>query len=156
MTIKNEKGSSYPVLGDESIMSAKQHGTSATPVQDNLRYQCDRKLADRICNFNRHYAEHAGYFVKHLKEMPAADKKGPVTFFDSNSGLPLFQAPINRSWKEFFNESKRHGWYVVLLSVFMHSLLTYTTMNLWHLSGRVFAMTKWFGKMCVASKMVKP
>jgi len=42
----------YPVVGPESIMSKKKHGTSNTPVQDNLRWGCDRKTADRICNFN--------------------------------------------------------------------------------------------------------
>jgi hypothetical protein len=51
-----------PVVGSESLMAAKAHGTSATPVQDELRWGCDWKTADRICNFNRHYAEHAGYF----------------------------------------------------------------------------------------------
>jgi hypothetical protein len=45
------------ISGDESIMSPKEHGTSHTPVQSNLRWDCDGKLADRICNFNRHYAE---------------------------------------------------------------------------------------------------
>jgi len=45
------------VMGDESIMCKKAHGTSATPVQQRLKWGCDTKLADRICNFNRHYAE---------------------------------------------------------------------------------------------------
>jgi hypothetical protein len=44
------------VPGDESIMKEKEHGTSHVPVQDNLRWGCESKLADRICNFNRHYA----------------------------------------------------------------------------------------------------
>ena len=47
-------GSDDPcVMGDESIMNPKQHGTSAVPVQENLRWNCDRKVADNICNFNR-------------------------------------------------------------------------------------------------------
>lgn len=73
------------VMGDESIMSPKAHGTSAvwvarnhhsecfpfldfveihlsspsslfiyifSPVQDTLRWECDHKTADNICNFN--------------------------------------------------------------------------------------------------------
>ena len=36
--------------------------SSTVPVQENLRWGCDRETADRICNFNRHYAEHSGYF----------------------------------------------------------------------------------------------
>ena len=42
-------------------MSKKAHGTSDKPVQSNLRYGCDSKLADRICNYNRHFAEYSGY-----------------------------------------------------------------------------------------------
>ena len=41
------------VMGDESLMSQKAHGTSEKPVQDNLRWKCDINTADRICNFNR-------------------------------------------------------------------------------------------------------
>jgi len=33
------------VMGDESIMSKKAHGTSAVPVQSNLRWDCDHKTA---------------------------------------------------------------------------------------------------------------
>jgi hypothetical protein len=42
-----------PIMGDENIMAPKAHGTSDTPVQKDLRWDCDNKLADRICNFNR-------------------------------------------------------------------------------------------------------
>jgi hypothetical protein len=44
-------------FGDESIMSPKEHGTSNTPVQESLRYDVDRKLANRITNYNRRFAE---------------------------------------------------------------------------------------------------
>jgi hypothetical protein len=53
----------YPIIGDESIMKEKAHGTSATPVQKDLRWNCDVNTADRICNFNRHFAEYAGCVV---------------------------------------------------------------------------------------------
>lgn len=59
-------GQTYPapcVMGGEELMSEKGHGTSATPVQPNLRWDCDVKVADRICNFNRHYAEYRGEFI---------------------------------------------------------------------------------------------
>ena len=47
-------------LGKEEIMSQKAHGTSPNPVQAKLRWNTDRGTADRICSFNRHYAENAG------------------------------------------------------------------------------------------------
>jgi hypothetical protein len=37
-------------------MKPKKHGTSESPVQDKLLWNCDRAKADKICNFNRHYA----------------------------------------------------------------------------------------------------
>jgi hypothetical protein len=40
------------ISGDESIMSQKEHGTSHTAVQSNLRWGCDGKLADRIWYVN--------------------------------------------------------------------------------------------------------
>jgi len=98
------------VMGDESIMAPKAHGTSLTPVQDNLRWNCDQKTADRICNFNRHYAEFAGYWetTSFLKEQ--GPQSGEINFYDSNSGKLLFTAPKGRSWEEFVAESKSHGW----------------------------------------------
>jgi peptide methionine sulfoxide reductase MsrB len=101
------------VMGDESIMSPKAHGTSETPVQKDLRWNCDYDTADRICNFNRHYAEYAGYwtstsFVSDAKEEHAA--KGEITFYDSNTGKPLFIAPRGRDLDSFLKESASHGW----------------------------------------------
>jgi len=100
------------VMGDESIMSRKEHGTSSTPVQSNLRWRCDNKTADRICNYNRHYAEHSGYFrsTSFLKETATAAPLNPVKFFDSNTGKLLYTAPVGRSWDKFVRESESHGW----------------------------------------------
>uniref|UniRef100_A0A7S4S3J0 Uncharacterized protein n=2 Tax=Ditylum brightwellii TaxID=49249 RepID=A0A7S4S3J0_9STRA len=109
-------GQVYPepcVMGDESIMSQKAHGTSNVPVQKDLRWSCDYDTADRICNFNRHYAEYRGYwattpFLKEAKEQ--YEVEGEITFYDSNTGKPLFVAPKGRSFDEFAKESKSHGW----------------------------------------------
>jgi hypothetical protein len=51
------------VMGEESIMSPKAHGTSSTPVQETLRWDCDRKVADNICNFNR-YVKIPSFFIR--------------------------------------------------------------------------------------------
>lgn len=107
---------SYPkpcVMGDVSIMSKKAHGTSHVPVQENLRWGCDRSTADRICNFNRHYAEYSGYWktTKFLdEESEKANNGEEITFYDSNTGKPLFIAPRGRSFEAFVKESMRHGW----------------------------------------------
>ena len=96
----NTHAGSYPIMGDESLMARKEHGTSHHPVQTDLRYNCDRKVADRICNFNRHYAEHAGYFMTTAWPTLIA-KDLATTYYDSNSGNPLFHAPVNRSFSDF-------------------------------------------------------
>jgi hypothetical protein len=38
------------------------------------------------------------------------DKNKEITFYDSVTGKPLFIAPRGRSFEEFQNESKKHGW----------------------------------------------
>lgn len=102
--------SKYPVVADEALMSDKAHGTSDKPVQKDLRWNCDFETADRICNFNRHYAEYAGYwqttdFLKSLKDEPQ-----PVEFYDSVTGVLLFTGPVGRTMEEFLKESQSHGW----------------------------------------------
>jgi len=111
------------IMGDEEIMSKKAHGTSATPVQPGLRWDCDRQTADQICNFNRHFAEPAGYFLRATSFLadnnvlvngkPRPETAGPppkVDFYDSNTGKLLFTAPKGRSWEQFCAESDSHGW----------------------------------------------
>jgi hypothetical protein len=105
--VTNENGPL--VYGDDSIMSPKEHGTTAAEVQDNLRYGVSRKLADKISSFNRVFAEMGGYFegTNFEDEVRRVVKEtgGPVTFYDSVSGKPLFRAPIGRSVDAFMTES---------------------------------------------------
>lgn len=82
-----------------------------SPVQEELRWDCDRKKADEICNFNRHYAEYSGYFETRKKFKEEAQlSNGPMDFYDSNTGKLLFTAPIGRTMDEFLVESAAHGW----------------------------------------------
>lgn len=98
-----------PIKGDESIMAPKAHGTSAAPVQGNLRWNVDVENADRITNYNRRFAEFGGYWKQtdFLKEVSRTE---PTTYYDSVTGKPLFRAPIGRSMDEFLAESNLHGW----------------------------------------------
>merc|ERR1712086_128370 len=97
------------VMGEEALMCPKAHGTSPHPVQSNLIWGCDQKTADKICSFNRHYAEHSGYWktTQYLKDV---DRSKEVTYYDSVTGKALFVAPKGRSFEEFKVESERHGW----------------------------------------------
>ena len=78
-------------------------------------------MADRISNFNRHYAEPSGYwtkvtsFVQEIDNAAAASKAPgsapkPIQFYDSVTGKPLFVAPVGRSFEDWKKESLSHGW----------------------------------------------
>lgn len=102
-----------PRLGDEGLMANKEHGSTATAVQESLRYGVSRKTADRICSYNRRFAEYGGYFEETtLRDvvLSSSSSQQPVTFYDSVTGLPLFRAPIGRTPEEFLRESSVHGW----------------------------------------------
>ena len=96
-------------------MNEKGHGTTTKPVQDDLKYGCDFSTADRICCFNRHYAEHSGYafqqprtWIEEITSAENSDKE--ITYYDSVTGKPLFIAPRGRTTQAFLEESKKHGW----------------------------------------------
>ena len=95
-------------------MKRKKHGTSNVPLQQDLKWNCDRKEADKICNYNRHYAEYSNSFSKNKlfkQEFQNCQRQRvAMKFYDSNTGKLLFEAPKNRSHEEFWNESKKHGW----------------------------------------------
>jgi hypothetical protein len=74
------------------------HGTTETAVQENLRWSCAWKTADKICSFNRHYAEHAGYWEQ-TSFLAEVDKTVETTYYDSVTGKPLFIAPRGRTFE---------------------------------------------------------
>lgn len=60
--------------------------------------------------FNRHYAEHSGYFTSKTSFLQDVDRTAETTYYDSSSGRPLFIAPRGRSFEAFLRESQEHGW----------------------------------------------
>lgn len=66
-----------------------------------------------VTELNSHYAEHSGYWkgTSFLKEETERASNGEeITFYDSNTGKPLFIAPRGRSFDSFVKESTSHGW----------------------------------------------
>ena len=103
----------FPVMCTEAVMRPKAHGTTEKPVMDNLRFGCDRKTADKICCYNRHYAEHSGYALsapRTWRDELSKNIHGEMTYYDSVTGKPLFIAPRGRSMDHFIKESRAHGW----------------------------------------------
>ena len=95
-------------------MSQKAHGTTESAVQQNLRYGVDWSKADQICCYNRHYAEHSGYAwtaaINWVEQCRSLKEGDTITYYDSVTGKPLFEAPKGRTMEEFLNESRAHGW----------------------------------------------
>ncbi len=111
MASTQDQHPTYPIIGPASIMALKAHGTSEVPVQENLRWACDATVADRVCNFNRHYAEYSGYFQTRKTFLKDVKEGHEITYYDSNTGKPLFVVPRGeRTWEEFLEESEDHGW----------------------------------------------
>ena len=112
--LSGKKGFGEPVvMGTEEMMAdkGKGHGTSPVPIQKDLRWKCDEETANRICNFNRHYAEYGGYWERATTFLQEeSEASGEITFYDSNTGKPLFYGPRDRAWDAFVRESKVHGW----------------------------------------------
>ena len=102
-------GSALPIAGTEAIMRPKAHGSCGAAVPRVLRWGVDCAVADRICCFNRHYAEHSGYWLR-TQFLAEVDRAVETTFYDSVSGSPLFVAPRGRSFGAFEGESRDHGW----------------------------------------------
>eukprot|EP00931_Biecheleriopsis_adriatica_P086755 TRINITY_DN61352_c0_g1_i1.p1 TRINITY_DN61352_c0_g1~~TRINITY_DN61352_c0_g1_i1.p1 ORF type:complete len:227 (-),score=29.51 TRINITY_DN61352_c0_g1_i1:23-643(-) len=101
------------IKGSDSIMDGKAHGTCPKAPQTPLRWNADWDTADRICCFNRHYAERSGSWqtTSFPDALASASSSGsPITFYDSVTGKPLFVAPQGRSFADFERESIAHGW----------------------------------------------
>lgn len=104
------KTGGYVQFCDEETMAPKAHGSTAAPVQKNLKWNVDRKTADRICCFNRHAAEYRGYFQAESRYLAEVSRDEPTIYYDSVTGKPLFVAPVGRSFDQFLAESQVHGW----------------------------------------------
>eukprot|EP01006_Ploeotia_vitrea_P064202 TRINITY_DN87242_c0_g1_i1.p1 TRINITY_DN87242_c0_g1~~TRINITY_DN87242_c0_g1_i1.p1 ORF type:complete len:214 (+),score=13.88 TRINITY_DN87242_c0_g1_i1:69-710(+) len=98
------------VYGTEELMKPKAHGTCVSRLPTKLRWGCDLDTADRVCCFNRHWAENAGYWVNTEFNTVSKQHQGTITFLDTVTGKPLFIAPKGRSMQDWRDESAAHGW----------------------------------------------
>mmetsp|Transcript_14865 Transcript_14865/g.21931 ORF Transcript_14865/g.21931 Transcript_14865/m.21931 type:complete len:180 (-) Transcript_14865:96-635(-) len=103
--------SSSSKTSSNSLMASDANGSFKTPVQQQLRWGCDRIVADRICKMNNHHhSEYAGYFLEtnFLNDLKRVSSE--MKFYDSITGRPLFIAPRGRSMDDFIIESRNEGW----------------------------------------------
>lgn len=85
---------------------------------NELLYGCEThrsQYANICCTVPQAYAEHWGFLdtVNLFQQLEAngADAPGAVTiFYDSQCGIPLYMAPMGRSYADWKQESQVHGW----------------------------------------------
>ena len=68
------------------------------------------ETADRICNFNRHYAEYAGYFLSTSFLKKSINGQKETTYYDSRHWEAIVRGTESRTFEEFESESRAHGW----------------------------------------------
>ena len=104
----------HKLKGSYNIMSRKVHGTCFAPPQNPLRWGADYETASDIGCFNRHLTEFPGTWEKTGLAAEIANlssvENSTITFYDSVTGRPLFEAPKGRSWQDFHRESTVNGW----------------------------------------------
>ena len=90
---------------------ARAHPAACVPSAPMapLLYSVDYQTADHICCHNSHHAEHSGY-MQSVRFFEGLNQSAVTTFFDSVCGLPLFRAPVGRSFAQWESESIDHGW----------------------------------------------
>lgn len=102
--------------------------TCQGPVQSNLKYgisgrstpetlapyvDASESLAEAVCCDSRTepFAEpRFEYSAPDISLFTKMDAKGVTTFYDSVCGLPVFRAPVNRTMKDFQDDTTEHGW----------------------------------------------
>ena len=107
------------IYGFESSCSA--------PVSNTLQYNVDKytaasvglpngssneSLSEAICCdvAYRNYAEPNGFFkFPDVRLFQVIDSKAVTIFYDSVCGIPLFKAPINRTFTEWKDDTTEHG-----------------------------------------------
>ena len=95
--------------------SASAGGFGSCPLQPSivsapLLWGSEPETADRICCNNHRWAEFSGYWTSTTFPMTLPAGQSTITFYDVSSGLPLFVAPVGRSYDAFILESTQHGW----------------------------------------------
>ena len=93
------------------VLTHLSRAANCEPAQPmtQLLYSADYATADRICCHNSHYAERSGY-LQTVNFFEQLDPSTVTIFYDSVCGIPLFRAPVGRSFAEWEEESTSHGW----------------------------------------------
>lgn len=114
--------------GNMSSAFGDSRNTCSGPVQTDLKYNVSGRLADdylpsgalpseslaeAVCcdKYFKPFAEPSGFYARPDVQLFEHMNVGKTTiFYDSICGLPLFEAPRNRTFAEFKAETNKYGW----------------------------------------------
>ena len=78
----------------QDIMHQKEHGTCVKSPPNLLRFDVDWKMADKICCYNRHFAEYFGswsnYLTRSVFKSEMNSTNGEMIFFDTITYFRLY------------------------------------------------------------------
>lgn len=97
------------------VQKQLQYGVSGRTKPDGVPVPVDESesLAEAVCCDSRMQSFAEPQFLYESPDISLFTKirEGDVTtFYDSVCGLPLFKAPVNRSFAEFQADTQEHGW----------------------------------------------
>lgn len=114
--------------GFKSIRPPTQYDTCKGQVQASLKFNVSGRttpetlsgyvdptesLAEAVCCDSRAADKAEPQFLYAAPDVllfSKLDSKGVTTFYDSVCGVPLFKAPVNRTFDEFKADTDEHGW----------------------------------------------
>jgi len=114
-------------LAQKPGQPSAQYDTCKGPVQSNLKFgvsgrltatvpvpvDANETLAESVCCDSRvkPFAEPQFLFeAPDIQLFSKLDANAVNTFYDTVCGIPLFRAPLNRSFAEFQADTQEHGW----------------------------------------------
>lgn len=117
-------GSSVSEMSQSFHNSSSINGLNLSAVQSDLRFGCDRKLAQKYCfhdeavRYDSGEADKADDFCFEIQSsleddaQEEVEQKGRIKFYDSSSGKCLFLVPkesVHRTFQDFMTESLDQG-----------------------------------------------
>ena len=96
------------------VMKGLKYGISGrTPAGVPVAVDAGEMLADVVCCDTRALPFAEPQFLYQAPDVALfskMDAAGVTTFYDSVCGVPLFKAPVNRSFADFKADTDEHGW----------------------------------------------
>lgn len=86
-------------------------GAGSSCLQSSLRYGADQltSYSSICCTQPQAFAEPSGS-ASAVGLYDELSESGTTTFYDAQCGVPLYTAPVGRSFEDFKSESIAHGW----------------------------------------------